>query len=142
MPCLYVGPSPSDEEDFDLLRSRGITAILSLQTVEDCGERGMQWKQAGAESAGLCFRNVSTTDFDPPDLCRRLPACVTELKHLLGGGHAVYLHCTAGVTRSPTVAAAYLHWCRDWPLEKALARVQEARNCCPLADVIRRASRP
>jgi protein-tyrosine phosphatase len=128
-----------DQEDFEHLRSKGITVILSLQTVEDVGERGLESEESAAKSASLGFRNVPVADFDALELKRKLPACVTELKRQLKDGQTVYLHCTAGVTRSPTVAVAYLYWCLGWPLEQALTRVQEARNCCPLPDVIRRA---
>jgi len=136
---LFVGPSPWDEEDFEHLRSQGITVILSLQTVEDVGERGLEAEASTAKAAKLRFRNAPVADFDSDDLCRQLPACVTKLKHLMDDGQTVYLHCTAGVNRSPTVAVAYLHWCLGWPLEQALTRMQEARECCPLPDVIRRA---
>ena len=130
-----------DQEDFEHLRSQGITVILSLQTVDDVGERGIESEETAAKSANLHFYNVPVADFDASELKQKLPACVTELKRLIKDGQTVYLHCTAGVTRSPTVAVAYLYWCLGWPLEQALTRVQEARNCCPLPDVIRRAHR-
>ncbi len=136
---MFVGPSPLDQEDFDRLRSEGITVILSLQTVEDVGEQGIESEETAAKSANLRFRNVPVADFEALELKQKLPACVTELKRLLKDGQTVYLHCTAGVSRSPTVAVAYLHWCLGWPLERALTRMQKARNCCPLPDVVRRA---
>jgi protein-tyrosine phosphatase len=136
---LFVGPSPWDQEDFEHLRSEGITAILSLQTVEDVGERGIESEETAAKSANLRFHNVPVADFDLFDLARQLPACVTELKRLLNDGQTVYLHCTAGVNRSPTVAVAYLYWCLGWPLEQAVTRVRKTRECCPLPEVICRA---
>ena len=131
-----------DPEDFERLRSAGITAILSLQTVEDVGEQGLESEETAAKSASLLFHNVPVADFDALELKQKLPACVTELKRLLKDGQTVYLHCTAGVTRSPTVAVAYLYWCLGWPLERALTRMQKARECCPLPDVIHRAQWP
>ncbi|MGH9496760.1 MAG: dual specificity protein phosphatase family protein, partial [Candidatus Sulfotelmatobacter sp.] len=47
-----------------------------------------------------------------------------------------YVHCTAGISRSPTVVAAYLHWRLKWPLERALAALKEARECTPNELVI------
>jgi protein-tyrosine phosphatase len=72
---------------------------------------------------------------------RKLPKCVAAVEQILEAGETLYLHCTAGINRSPTVAAAYLYGCLHWPLERALEHVRGSRGCCPDADVIRRASR-
>lgn len=138
-PDLWVGPWPEDSEDYEYLKAQGITAILSLQSEEDLEQRDAQSPENTARSFGLAFRNVAVTDFDALDLYYQLPKCVGALEDFFSAGHKVYVHCTAGVSRSPTVAAAYLHWCLDWPLEKALDHVKEARNCCPMGAVIRRA---
>ncbi len=121
----------------------GITAILSLQSEEDVRDRKPDWEKDAAENEGLNFRNVPVTDYDSFDLKWKLPACVKALHELLSAGHRVYVHCTAGISRSPTVAAAYLHWCEHWPLERAVDQTRESRpGCCPLEQVIRLARRP
>ncbi len=142
LPDLFVGPDPWEEEDFDTLRSLEITAILSLQTEDDRGEDGIERERSAASRAKLAFRNVPVTDFDRLELQRKLPECVTALEGLLKAGHRVYVHCTAWVNRSPTVAVAYLHWCLAWPLERALESVQAARRCTPDTGAIRRARWP
>jgi protein-tyrosine phosphatase len=142
VPNLFVGPDPRDIEDFEHLRSLKITAILSLQTEDDLRNRGAGWERKSAMAAGLAFRNVPVQDFDSADLQRKLPECVFALDGMLKAGHSVYVHCTAGVSRSPTVAAAYLHWCLDWPLKRALARVRKVRHCSPNSGVISRADWP
>lgn len=134
---LFVGSSLREASEIEELRSQGITAIFSLQTEEDIGEHGLQWEKKAALAAGLGFRNVPVKDFDTAELQRKLPECVLALDEMLRAGHTVYLHCTAGVSRSPTVAVAYMHRCLAWPLEQALLCVQEARNCSPNADAIR-----
>jgi protein-tyrosine phosphatase len=136
-PNLLVGSYPLDSEEVEELRSAGITAILSLQTDEDLEERGIDWERKAALAANLTFR-----DFDTADLQQKLPNCVVLLDRMLKAGHTVYLHCTAGVNRSPTVAAVYLHWCLAWPLEWALAHVRELRDCSPNTEAIRRARWP
>jgi protein-tyrosine phosphatase len=141
-PNLYVGPDLDDDKDFAKLKSLRITAVLSLQTGEDLRQGGIERERKAATKASLTFRNVPVEDFDPTDLQRRLPDCVTALDRLLKAGHTVYLHCTAGVTRSPTVAVAYLHWCQGWQLERALAHVRTARDCSPNGEAIRRAHWP
>jgi len=136
---LVVGPCPEDPDDYDQLKAERITAILNLQSPDDRGERTLAGVESAAKSAHIEFRNVPVTDFDSLDLKLKLPRCVRMLDELVRAGHRVYVHCTAGVTRSPTVIAAYLHWELGWPLEKSLERLHEARNCCPRGDVIRRA---
>jgi protein-tyrosine phosphatase len=142
LPNLLVGPDPRDDEDFKTLRSLKVTAILSLQTEEDRKEDGIEWERSVATEAGLTFGSVPVTDFDLADLKRKLPDCVLALDRMLKAGNTVYVHCTAGVSRSPTIAAAYLHWCLAWPLEQALAHVQTARICCPSSEAIRGARWP
>jgi len=118
---LLVGSYPLDRKEIEELRSAGFTAILSLQTDEDLGERGIEWERKAALAANLTFRSLPVRDFDAADLQEKLPSCVVLLDTMLQAGHTVYVHCTAGQGRSPTVAAAYLHWCLAWPLERALA---------------------
>ena len=143
LPNLFVGPDLWDEADFETLESLKISAILSLQREDDFRrEDGLEWERSAAARAGLAFRNVPVTDFDRLDLQRKLPECVAALDSLLKAGHTVYLHCTAGVNRSPTVAVAYLHRCRAWSLEDASACVQKARRCVPDTEAIRPARWP
>ena len=67
--------------------------------------------------------------------CRR--ACpVAALERMLKQGHSVYVHCSAGVNRSPTVVAAYLHWCLGYELLQALIHLHACRRCLPDAEAI------
>ena len=91
---------------------------------------------------GLAFESVPVKDLSKADLQLCLPKCVAALAHLLDQGHTVYVHCTAGVSRSPTVVAAYLHWCLGFHLDQALVHVRQRRRCCPLEDAIRNARWP
>jgi protein-tyrosine phosphatase len=136
---LLIGSSLLDENEIGNLRALGITAILSLQSEEDVGKNGIAWEEKAALAAKLTFCNVSVNDFDKADLRRKLPACVSELDAMLKAGHVVYLHCTAGVSRSPTVAAAYLHRYLGWSLQRALVHVREARDCSPDGEAIHNA---
>jgi len=140
-PKIFVGPAPCDHDDFQSLKAKSVTAILSLLTQDDADELGMASEDVLANAADLAFRNVPVTDFDDLDLKRKLPACVAALDDLLKEGHIVFVHCTAGVTRSPTVVVAYLHWRLQWSLDDALNHLQEARSCCPRGDLIELALR-
>ena len=141
-PCLFVGPDPREDADFDALKAANITAILSLQTHHDLRDRAVDWEERSARAAGMAYRNVPVTDFDSANLRRKLPECVVALNQMLRAGHSVYVHCTAGVSRSPTVVAAYLHWCLDWPLEEAVSLLKGIRACTPNWEAINRARWP
>ena len=138
-PQLLLGPAPANEDDFRQLRDAKVTAVLSLQSEEDESDGGEN-ERSLAQACGMKFVCMPVTDFDRLELIKKLPACVDELERLVGGDDVVYLHCTAGVNRSPTVAAAYLHWKLQWPFEKALAHVQRCRRCVPDAEAIEKAS--
>ena len=79
-------------------------------------------------------------DFNSEALRRRLPACVKTLKDLLDRDHLVYVHCNAGINRSPSTVVAYLHWIQGWPLEEALQHVLNCRACEPYVDAIQMAT--
>jgi protein-tyrosine phosphatase len=137
LPNLFVGPGASDEADFEQLQALNISAILSLQSAEDVNTSELLQRRNAATRRGLRFHNLPVVDFDRADLQRKLRDCVEALDDLLKYGEVVYLHCTAGVTRSPTVAAAFLHWKLGWKIEDALARLRSVRACCPDSDIIR-----
>ena len=69
-----------------------------------------------------------------------LPSAVDELAGLLKANHKVYVHCSAGVNRSPSVIICYLHWIEGWDLDKAEQHVRDHHNCDPVMHVIRQAS--
>jgi protein-tyrosine phosphatase len=138
-PNLVVGRAPF-EEDFEQLKTLGITSILSLQTVEDGPEGAIERERDAAIAAGMKFANMPVTDFDRLELIGKLPNCVSEVERMIADGNTVYLHCTAGVNRSPTVAVAYLHWVLEWPLKKAIEHLGMFR-CCPDEEAVRKASK-
>jgi dienelactone hydrolase len=139
IPHLFVGAAPLADDDFQQLKALKVTAILSLQTEEDGQEGAIESERSAAVEAGISFTNLPVTDFDRLELLWKLPKCVATVERILAAGDTLYLHCTAGVNRSPTVAVAYLHKCLQWPLEEALEYIRGYRNCCPDEDVIRKA---
>jgi hypothetical protein len=57
-------------------------------------------------------------DGDGDDLCQKLPEAVGILNRAIQdrakeAKDMVYLHCCRGVSRSPSVAVAYLYWFTD-----------------------------
>ena len=136
---LFVGSCPQREDDVEQLRTEhGITAVLNLQTDEDMEVWNIDWAQLqqAYERAGMVVRHEPVRDYDMEALRWRLPACVDALEGLHKEGHVVYVHCTAGINRSPTTVIAYLHRCQDWELGKAQERVLQCHPCQPFLQPI------
>jgi protein-tyrosine phosphatase len=138
-PNLWLGPALRGPEDFTHLQSLKITAVLSLENDDDRDYSGIESERSATGRAGLVFENVAVKDFNNAQLEQRLPECVKALERLLYEGHTVYVHCHAGITRSPTVVVAYLHWYCGWELDEALIHVKHCRPCFPIEDAIRNA---
>jgi protein-tyrosine phosphatase len=112
--------------------------MLNLQTDEDLLLRGIDWQ--GME---IFYQNLNIEtywmpmqDFDHDDQRERLPDAVSVLAGLHASGHIVYLHCTAGVGRSPLVAMAYLYWGLNMGREEAIGYVKQRRFCLPCEDLL------
>ena len=143
LPQLFIGSYPETRDDIDKLRrASGIIAVLNVQTDGDMHYLNLDWGslQAHYTACGIELRRVPVRDFDPVDLREKLPECVRVLNQLLAAGHSVYVHCTAGAGRSPTVAIAYLYWCCGWDLDEAVVHVKHCRPCSPNVEAIRLAT--
>jgi protein-tyrosine phosphatase len=137
---LFLGSRPGTTADIDRLRlDSGITAVFNLQTDDDMRAVHLVWEplEAHYRNLGIELCRMPVRDFDPVDLQEKLPDCVRALDHLLAANYSVYLHCTLGASRSPTVAIAYLHWCRGWDLERAVTYVKRHWQCSPNTEAIR-----
>lgn len=139
LPGFYLGTYPEGFDDIEMLENKcGITAVLCLQTSEDLRGRNLEWSilKPTYEHFQIEAHRVPMRDFDYEDQRRVLPQAVSVLADLLTKGHTVYLHCNAGVGRSPLVAMAYLYWCRGLSLEEAINHVEELRCCSPSKDLL------
>jgi len=140
LPQLVVGSYPETIDDIESLKQDfGVTAVLNLQTDDDIDELNLAWPalEDHYRRSGVELRRVPVRDFDQDDLRRKLPQCVRALGELVDAGHTVYVHCTAGMGRSPSVVAAYLHWVEQWDLDEAIRHLYRCRPCSPDAQAIR-----
>lgn len=138
-PNLLVGSCPQTDEDVERLRSdHGVTAVLNVQTDEDMEAWGIDWDdlRRAYEMAGIAVAREPVRDFDAEALRQRLPACVQTLRTLCEQGHVVYVHCSAGINRSPTTVIAYLHRCLGWELDDSHEHVLACRGCDPYIQAI------
>lgn len=139
LPQLLVGACPRSRADIDQLKADfGVTAILNLQTEEDLRYWGIDWPDLEAyyRDTGLAVRRTPVRDFDPAALRNNLPYCVRELRALVQAGHTVYVHCNAGVNRSPTTIIAYLHWVEQRELGESVWLVTSRHTCDPYVSAV------
>ncbi len=117
-------------------------AVLNLQTDEDMKRLECDWRKLHTHyrRSTIVVRRVPVRDFDAEELRKMLPDCVRALNELLRKGHTVYVHCTSGIGRSPSVVITYLNWIQQYELEKAAQVVQKCRPCSPNLEAIRMAS--
>jgi hypothetical protein len=116
----------------DLVRIQAeerITGVLSLQHDECLAWWGIDeaaMKQAGSR-LGLRMERCAIRDFDVSDMRRRLPDAVSVLADMLLGGLRVYVHCTAGMGRSPLVVLGYLALVEGEAPECSMERIRAGR---------------
>lgn len=137
---LWVG-SYVREGDIFHLQQFGITTVISLQSDEDFASYGISGEKLSRafESAGIHFRRLPILDFDREALARGLSEAVVELAaEVAKPWTRVYLHCTAGINRAPTVAAAYLIRSRGLSAAVAVAYLTSRRHCSPSLDILER----
>jgi len=143
---LIVGSQPQNAADIDTLyNSETVRAIESLQEIsEDLNNFN---EEQDCRQKGIAYERVPIRDQNPPSVRTHLPVAVGILdkairEKLKEPGQTVYLHCRAGLGRSPSVAAAYLYWFTDdITLDEACARLRALRaGSNPYGDAIRGAT--
>ena len=85
------------------------------------------------EGLGLMMARCPIRDFDISDLRQRLPAAITTLANMLDHGHRVYIHCTAGIGRAPTVVLGYLSLVDAYSPDDAIYLILKGRSEAVLA---------
>jgi hypothetical protein len=135
---LTVGPCPNTPERIRAVKQAGYTAVVSVQTDEDLTELGLSWPLLWKflVGQGLSCQRVPIRDFDQKALARGLEEAVAAVNDLHRSGHRVYLHCTAGVNRSPSVAIAWLMAHQQMELEVAWELVTARRPSAPHRSAI------
>lgn len=116
----------------------GVTGVVSLQTDDDF----LKWHVdfAALEKASYEFNlpiaRHPIIDFDDEDLKIHLLSAVDTVHRMIAVGHRIYLHCTAGQERAPTVAAAYLCMHHNMTVAQSISRVKSVRECSPKKTIM------
>jgi hypothetical protein len=136
---LAVGSYPHTPEHIISLRdSAGIGAILNLQSDADLRTRGIDWNVMWPlyTRLGMLTTRVPIRDFTPSDLARSLDTAVEALSAFRAQGKKVYVHCNAGLNRSPSVVIAFLVATRGLSVQAAIDWLDERHECVPYPDVL------
>jgi protein-tyrosine phosphatase len=139
LPRLFIGSHPRTIDDIERLRREaGITAVLNIHTDDDMRAVNLDFPplEAHYETYPIVLRRAPMIE-EQVELRAKLYRCIQTLSQLLAEGHTVYLHCTAGIGRAPTVAIGYLHTCLGWKLDEAVEHVKQARQCAPHVEALR-----
>ena len=144
-PNLIVGTQPTTPADIDRLRDvEGVTCVFNTQQDEDI----VYWKvdfaavEARIEAREMRLVRFPFVDFSADSLREGLPEAAAALDEACRRGETVYLHCTAGMGRSPGLAIAYMYWCLDGyeTLDAAYEGLTSIRPCGPKKESIRLAT--
>jgi len=136
---LYVGSHPrSPEHVAHLADVLNIRQVVNLQTDEDMRELGVRWELLwrALVNQGLEVHRCPITDFQKEALRHGLSQAVGEVEASIKAGGTVYLHCTAGLNRAPSVALAYLAGPAEMGLAEALTHLYDHHRCQPLVGVV------
>lgn len=139
LPRLFIGSHPRTIDDIERLRREaGITAVLNIHTDDDMRSVDLDFPplEAHYKICAVILRRAPMVE-EQIELRAKLYQCIQALNELLAAGQTVYLHCTAGIGRAPTVAIGYLHTCLGWELDEAVEHVKQLRQCAPHVEALR-----
>ena len=138
---LAVGSCPTGISTIEALaRQAGIQAVVNLQSDADLQTRGLDWGQMwmAYTQLGIKTTRVPVIDFDKADLERNLTAAVDAVIKHVDKGRKVYVHCNAGLNRSPSTVIGFLVKHRGLSLSDAIAWVGDRHESMPYEDVLQR----
>lgn len=126
-PQIVVGSYPKSAADMQRLRENNITAIFSIQSERDFKSHGLtpHYVTLLCQQYGLKYRRYSILDMNNDDFVSKAEGGVRVMRELLREGERVYVHCSAGIYRSPQMIALYLTLFERYSLEQAVAAVKE-----------------
>ncbi|PSC67308.1 phosphoglucan phosphatase chloroplastic [Micractinium conductrix] len=145
-PLLVVGSQPRNALDVDHLADEGVDVILNLQQDKDLAYWKVSLEEISGRAGhhGMQLVRTPAVDFSPHSLRDTLPKAVRALEQARACGQKVYVHCTAGLGRSPAVAIAALFWFSEGDglssLDEAYSFLTGIRPCGPSRDAIRGAT--
>ncbi|XP_043206824.1 dual specificity protein phosphatase 10-like [Amphibalanus amphitrite] len=116
LPFLYVG-NQQDAKDLDSLKNCGITRVLNV-TAHVPGYHQQQ---------GISYKTLPAADSGQQNISQYFDEAVEFIDCARRLGTRVLVHCVAGVSRSPTIAIAYIMKCLPMSMVEAYQLVKARR---------------
>lgn len=114
--ALWVG-SVQDSRNVGAAKRHGITLVVNCT-------RNVPFSIPGVQRVRVAVDDDPT---DAEDMALHLPRAVAAIEDHLARGGAVLVHCHAGISRSASVAAAYVMYKEGLGPRQAMARVRAAK---------------
>lgn len=111
MPNLWLG-NLDTTYDMEFLQEAKITHVLSIIEIDH--------STPAMVAKGVIHMRIRMYDRDEEPIYSVFPTACKFMEDALKGGGAVYVHCLMGMSRSPTLVAAYLIKTHGMSAEEAL----------------------
>ena len=120
---LYIGPV-STASDLAFLNLHQIKTILSIGKSPRHGHEAILTGDGRKE---IIYYRLSLKDEENSDIRTCFEKACEILDHVLDSKSRVLVHCSAAISRSPTIVAAYLMKRYNLSLQQSLGKVTAAR---------------
>ena len=126
---IYIGPYLETEQDFESIYKNGINAVLNVQTNKDLEYRQLDINilRKYASKYNINIERYPIEDFSQDELYQKLKVAGDLLNNLIKKGKNVYVHCTAGIGRAPSVVIIYLVLYQNYSINDAVELCKEYR---------------
>jgi protein-tyrosine phosphatase len=85
--------------------------------------------EAAVDFEGATWLWVPVEDDDAEPIADHFDKVIAAIERARAAGKATLIHCMAGVSRSPTLAAVWLMHHYSWTADRALAHLKDRRPC-------------
>ncbi|KAG8995332.1 hypothetical protein FRB94_009279 [Tulasnella sp. JGI-2019a] len=116
IPGLWLGDRLS-AHNYESLKEDNIFYVLSVVDGYDL-----------AIDPRLIRHSINIDDSESSDLLIHLPPAIVFIQKALDSGQGILVHCKAGISRSPSVVAAYLMFTRNVDVSTALSTIRGRRG--------------
>lgn len=122
LPGLWLG-SLSSVRRRDLLVKAGITHVITCLPYSDIAERNIEIPE------GIHWTVVPVEDDLEDTIFPHIETVVNTIGNALKDGGCLLIHCLGGISRSPSLAVAFVMWRLRLRWAAAIAYVRERRVC-------------